>query len=93
MTDASREIEEIAAQSLLDAREQDMQTIKRAGLEIITMSNEEIKKWADRIPDMGTDWAKEMVAKGYPGWEMAEKWIQACEKQGHKWSRRWAVKK
>jgi TRAP-type transport system periplasmic protein len=93
MTDASREIEEIAAQSLLDAREQDMQTLKRAGLEIITMSNEEIKKWSDRIPDMGTDWAKEMVAKGYPGWEMAEKWIQACEKQGHKWSRRWAVKK
>jgi TRAP-type C4-dicarboxylate transport system substrate-binding protein len=93
ITDASREIEEIAAQSLLDSREKDVQTLKNAGITIITMSDEETKKWAAKIPDLGAEWAKEMTAKGYPGWKMGQKWMAGSEKQGHKWLRQWAVKK
>jgi hypothetical protein len=57
------------------------------------MSDEETKKWAAKIPDLGAEWAKEMTAKGYPGWKMGQKWMAGSEKQGHKWLRQWAVKK
>lgn len=93
ITEASREIEQIAAQSLLDARANDLQTLKNSGLEIIDLSKDEIQKWANEIPDLAAEWAVKMSAKGYPGWQMAEKWMEACKNNGHVWVRQWAVKK
>lgn len=56
------------------------------------MSDADRKKWADACPDTPAEWAAEVSAAGYPGWEIAKRFQELTTNGGHKWIRNWAVK-
>jgi TRAP-type C4-dicarboxylate transport system substrate-binding protein len=57
-----------------------------------TMSDKDKKQWATIMPDLPSEWAKEMEAKGLPGWKIVETYIELSEKEGWKFPRKWGQK-
>lgn len=66
---------------------------KTPGYSFTKMSDVDRTKWAKACPDTPAEWAAEVTAQGYPGWEIANRFQDITAKAGHKWNRKWAVKK
>ncbi len=66
---------------------------KAAGVEFIDFPAEEKKKWAESLEDTPAEWAAEVEAKGYPGFRIVQRWQEITAELGHKWSRKWGVKR
>lgn len=92
-TEAAKEVELEHAQKLLETRESARKILEDNGVNVYEFSFEEQQKWSNLIPDVGAEWAEALTQKGYPGYEIVQKWQELCEKYGWKWSREWAVKK
>jgi TRAP-type C4-dicarboxylate transport system substrate-binding protein len=59
----------------------------------VKMSEADRKKWAQACPDTPAEWAAEVTAMGYPGWEIVKRYQEITAGMGHKWIRQWGVKK
>lgn len=70
-----------------------MKQFKEAGVQFYELPEAERDKWANMIPDIPAEWAKEVEAQGYPGWKIVERWQELTTKYGYKWPRKWGVKK
>ena len=46
------------------------------GVKIFTMSDSEIQKWVEAMPDLKENWAEEMEDKGMPGQEIVDLYIE-----------------
>lgn len=66
---------------------------KAKGIQFISLSDEDIKKWASTLEDIPAEWAKEVEGKGYPGFKIVERWQEITSELGFKWPRKWGVKK
>jgi TRAP-type C4-dicarboxylate transport system substrate-binding protein len=62
---------------------------KNKGLIINTLSEKDKKQWATVMPDLPAEWAKEMEAKGLPGWKITDTYMELSEKEGWKFPRKW----
>jgi TRAP-type C4-dicarboxylate transport system substrate-binding protein len=62
---------------------------KKRGVIYYSLSEIDKKKWADQMPDLPAEWAKEMEAKGLPGWKIVDTYIELSEKEGWKFPRKW----
>ena len=51
------------------------------------------QKWAERCEDVPAEWAAEVTAMGYPGWEIVKRFQEINTELGHKWMRKWGIKK
>jgi len=76
----------------LTARWETREFFKEQGITFYELSEEDKTEWAEMLPDIPAEWARDMEAKGLPGWEMAQRWIEITAELGHKWSREWAVR-
>jgi TRAP-type C4-dicarboxylate transport system substrate-binding protein len=65
---------------------------KTPGYTFTKMSDLDRNRWAKMCPDTPAEWAREVSAAGYPGWEIAKRYQDLTAKAGHKWNRQWAVK-
>ena len=54
-----------------------------------TLSDKDRKEWSTVMPDLPAEWAKEMEAKGLPGWKIVDTYIELSEKEGWKFPRKW----
>jgi len=91
-TDTGRQVELEHAAMLLEKQQADFDLIKAAGVTFHTLPDADRAEWAAKAPDLPAEWAKEATAKGYPGWEIAQRYQELCEELGYKWPRKWAVK-
>lgn len=69
------------------------QTWKAGGVQFIDFPAEEKRKWAESLEDTPAEWAAEVEAKGYPGFKIVQRWQEITSQLGHKWPRKWGVKK
>lgn len=63
---------------------------REAGMEIVTLSDEDKKKWVEEVEDIVDVWAKDVEKLGLPGYKIAHRWQQITEELGFKWPRKWA---
>ncbi|OPY91684.1 MAG: C4-dicarboxylate-binding periplasmic protein precursor [Syntrophaceae bacterium PtaU1.Bin231] len=57
------------------------------------LSDADRKAWAEKCEDVPAEWAAEVSAQGYPGWELVKRFQEVSGQLGHKWVRTWGVKK
>ncbi len=62
------------------------------GLTICDFPQSERDKWILACPDVPAEWAAEVTAKGYPGWEIVKRWQEIMAEGGFEWARSWGVK-
>lgn len=74
---------------LADHLERVNNDFEEAGLEVISLPQEDVEEWANRMPDIGAIWAEEMESRGLPGWEIVDTYIELYEREGWTWPRRW----
>jgi len=76
-----------------EAMEKDLKFLQAKGVTYYGyLSDEEIKKWSSIIPDTPAMMCKSLEGKYPKIWDMAHRFIELCEKYGHKWPRNFAVK-
>jgi len=66
---------------------------KKEGVKFYDFPADDRAKWAEMIPDIPAEWAKEVEAQGYPGWKIVARWQELTSELGYKWPRQWGVKK
>jgi TRAP-type C4-dicarboxylate transport system substrate-binding protein len=66
--------------------------MKKAGVEFYTLPFEEKVRWANMLPNIPDQKAKEADAKGMPGSKLYKAYIAELEKDGYKFPRRWDIK-
>ena len=59
------------------------------GIEFIKLSDAEKEKWMDAMPDVPGGWAKQMEAKGLPGWEMMKTYVRLIQDKSHRFPKLW----
>ena len=57
------------------------------------LSDADRKAWAEKCEDVPAEWAAEVTALGYPGWDLVRRFQEISGELGHKWVRKWGVKK
>lgn len=63
-----------------------------AGYHMSTFPSEEMAKWQEMMPDIGADYAAALTEKGYPGWEIMQRYQEITSDMGYEWLRQWAVR-
>ena len=66
--------------------------MRKAGVNITSLSPEERTRWANMMPNIPREMAKKFDAQGLPGTEVFELNIQLLEDSGYKFPRRWQIK-
>ncbi len=61
----------------------------KGGGTFISMSAAERQRWAQALPPLGLDWAKDMEAKRQPGREVLTRYLENLRKNGAQPSRAW----
>jgi TRAP-type C4-dicarboxylate transport system substrate-binding protein len=93
MLEAGRETELWHSQYLNRKREEIMNKWgKDYGIKFHTLPEKQIIEWANKMPDTAAKFAKEVEAKGWPGWKIMDQYIELSEKHGHKWPRKFGVR-
>jgi TRAP-type C4-dicarboxylate transport system substrate-binding protein len=94
LVDVGKEVEEKAGQEVIGkwwARCE--KEWKAKGIGFITIAESERQKWAGHLEDIPAEFAKDIEAKGYPGWKIVARWQEITGQMGYKWPRQWGVKK
>ncbi|MEW6666120.1 MAG: C4-dicarboxylate TRAP transporter substrate-binding protein [Thermodesulfobacteriota bacterium] len=69
-----------------------IQVMQKAGVEFYALPFEEMVRWANMMPDVPNNMAKEANTKGMPGTQVFKAYITELEKAGFKFPRRWEIK-
>lgn len=91
--DVGREIDlKIAEEVLPEWTEKVLDTFRKNNVTFVDFPEAERVRWANLISDIPADWAKEVSAQGYPGWEIVARYQELTTQLGYKWPRKWGVK-
>jgi TRAP-type transport system periplasmic protein len=94
MLDAGKNLEMRAAREIQPQwRKKVEDSWKAKGLKWITFPDSEKAKWAASLEDIPAEWAAEMEKLGLPGFKIINRWQEISAGMGHKWNRKWGVKK
>ena len=66
---------------------------KKAGIQFVELDPAQRAQWAQQLPDIPAEWAAEVEAQGYPGFEIVKRWQELTTELGYEWPRTWGVKK
>jgi TRAP-type transport system periplasmic protein len=94
LADAGKKMEKIIAAELVKQWvDKATDTFKKNGVTTFVLPEAERNKWASMVPDTAAQWAAEVSAQGYPGWEIVNRYQEISGQLGYKWPRKWGVKK
>lgn len=94
MMEAGAVAEEKMAKEVLPGWFGDCKAVfEKAGVKFADFPRSEVKKWAASLEDVPAEWAAEVEAKGYPGFEILATWQKLTADLGYDWARTWGVKK
>jgi TRAP-type C4-dicarboxylate transport system substrate-binding protein len=74
---------------ITEAEQKSLKTLKDAGVNFYTLSDEDNKAWLDAVPNTAATWANQMEEQGQPGWKVLEAYLKICEEEGYVWLRDW----
>jgi len=80
--EVGKEADEVHIEELERHIDQAMENKKKAGVKFYTLSDTDKKRWGAAMPDLPTEWAKKMEAKGLPGRQVVDKYIELSAKYG-----------
>lgn len=80
--DVGKEADEVHIEELERHIDQAMENKKKAGVNFYTLPDADKKRWMAAMPDLPTEWAKKMEAKGLPGRQVVDKYIELSAKYG-----------
>jgi len=88
----SVEVAEEVSQTLVPQWDQEVfDAWREAGLTFTKLSSDEMARWFNACEDTMAQWATDMEAIGYPGFEIANRFQDLVEYYGFHWVKRWAV--
>jgi C4-dicarboxylate-binding protein DctP len=67
------------------------EALTKMGAQIFVLPQDERQKWAEMLPDVTNQKAKEADAKGLPGTPLIKKYIELQAKAGYVFPRRWKI--
>jgi TRAP-type C4-dicarboxylate transport system substrate-binding protein len=77
------------AQAQTDRADKAMKAMEAGGGKVLYLSDEERKRWADKLPNVPMEWAKTMDEKGLPGTETVKGYLDGLRKRDAKLVRDW----
>jgi TRAP-type C4-dicarboxylate transport system substrate-binding protein len=66
-----------------------MAKMKAGGAKVVSLSDEERARWANKLPNVPMQWAESMEKKGLPGKAMLEGYLDGLRARGVKLARDW----
>jgi len=75
-----------------EVRSQNMELLMQQGVTFYKLTQEQKVEWMNLCPDQPAQWAEEVEALGYPGWEIASRYQEVSAGLGYEWPRQWAIK-
>ena len=90
--EVGKEAEEVHVTLMEDADATVRQVYLDDGVTFHIMSDADIEKWMNAMPDVVTEWAESMEAKGLPGWEVADMYLELSAREGWTYPRQWGVR-
>lgn len=87
--DVGREYAQKLAQAQTDKAAAAMKAMEAGGGHLVYLSDEERKKWADRLPNVPMEWAKTMDEKGLPGTQSVKGFLDGLRAEGTRLPRDW----
>jgi len=87
-----REYTEDVARILIDRRKEAVEVMKKGGAQFYQVPVEEKIKWANALPNIADEKAKDADKKGMPGSQVIKAYMEELEREGFKWPRRWEIK-
>jgi len=86
----ARDYRDKVAQAALDKASDSMKKFKAMGGTVVTLSKEEQKKWAQKMPNIAQNLAKDVEKKnGYPAMTILTAYMEALRAAGEKPARDW----
>lgn len=80
------------AEGQLAAAATGIEVMKKAGLKVTTLTEAERADWARQLPDLATEWAQPLEAKGLPAKQLLAEYMAGLAKRGEKPLRAWEAK-
>lgn len=62
---------------------------REAGVNFFKLPDDQRAAWAAQVPDTPAQWAADMTERGYPGWEMVQRYQEISAELGYEWPRQW----
>jgi C4-dicarboxylate-binding protein DctP len=91
MLQVGKEYNEVEAKAAQEKQERCIKTMKTAGVNLFDVPFEEKVRWANMMPNIPDEKAKEADKKGMPGSKLIKAYIEEVEKEGFKFPRRWVI--
>jgi TRAP-type C4-dicarboxylate transport system substrate-binding protein len=91
LKDAAVAYRDHIAQVAMDRAAESVEAFKAAGGEVVELSAEERKAWADSMPNIAVEWAAELDNSGDQGSEMLKAYLAKLEAAGEKPARDWSA--
>jgi len=89
--EVGRDYEEVVAQETQDNYFARLDEIAKAGAEVIEVSPELQKQWAESLKAWPNERAKEVDKLGWPASKTAKLNLEVAERHGHKWPHRYVI--
>jgi TRAP-type C4-dicarboxylate transport system substrate-binding protein len=67
------------------------EVLTKMGAKIFVLPKEERRKWADILPDVAKQKAREADAKGLPGTPLIKRYIELQTREGYRFPRQWEI--
>ena len=92
MLQVGKEYNPAEAEAALAKGKRGIETMKKANVNFYEVPFEVKKNWADMMPNIPNEKAKEADKMGMPGTQVMKAYIDGLEKEGYKFPRRWEIK-
>ena len=91
LTEVAVEYRDHVAGIAMDRATSSRESYVAAGGTVVDVSDEERAQWADAMPNLAAEWASGLDAKGEPGTEMLDAYLQKLTDDGFTAVRDWSV--
>lgn len=89
--EVSREYEEGFAEKTLEMQKKALEAAKAGGGKVSELPQEQREVWANQLPNIPNQKAKEADGRGLPGSEFISDYIRFQEAEGYEFPRRWMI--
>lgn len=77
------------AQAQAERAQQSIEAMRQGGAKVTVLSDDERRRWAEKLPNVPMEWAAAMEAKGIPGKAMLTGYLNGLRARGVKLVRDW----
>lgn len=91
MLELGKEAGRMYADQATKEREELVAEYEKKGVTFFTFSPEDMKRWAELMPEIPLMWVKDAEAQGKPGKKILKRYLELCKEHGHVFPREWST--